>query len=253
MSNLDGRTAVVTGAGQGVGRGIAHALAAAGAAVVIAARRTETGERVAEEIRADGGTAVCIRSDVTVRSDVERAVAGAVEQYGGLDVMVHNAFKGGRPHRLEDADDAMWWNYSRTAVWASYYCAQIAYPYLRDSGRGRFVLVTSPAAIEGSVGLPLYSPVKAAQRGLAKSLAREWGSDGITVNCIAPVAETPPLMAAFEGNPELRRRLESRTALGRIGDPETDVGAVVRFLAGDDGSYVTGQTVVCDGGGFIGL
>ena len=253
MSGLEGRTAVVTGAGQGVGRGIAHALAAAGAAVVVAARRTETGEPVAAEIRSRGGTAVCIQSDVTVRADVQRAVDAAVATYGGLDVMVHNAFRGGRPHRLEDADDAMWSSYSRTAVWAAYYCAQTAYPRLRDSGSGRFVLVVSPAAIEGSATLPLYSSVKAAQRGLAKSLAREWGPGGITVNCIAPVAATPPLMAAFQEIPELRRRLEARTALGRIGDPETDVGAVVRFLAGDDASYVTGQTIVCDGGGFIGL
>jgi 3-oxoacyl-[acyl-carrier protein] reductase len=144
VSSLEGRTAVVTGAGQGVGRGIAHALAAAGAAVVVAARRTETGEPVAAEIRSRGGTAVCIQSDVTVRADVQRAVDAAVATYGGLDVMVHNAFRGGRPHRLEDADDAMWSSYSRTAVWAAYYCAQTAYPRLRDSGSGRFVLVVSP-------------------------------------------------------------------------------------------------------------
>lgn len=254
--SLDGRTAIVTGAGQGVGRGIALALAGEGANVVIAARRAETGEPVAAEIRERGGSATCVQTDVTVRGDVEAAVAASVERYGGLEIMVHNAFGGsaGRSHRLEDVDDRMWRGFSRTAVWASFYCAQLAFPHLRNAGhRGRLVLVTSPAGIEGSANIPIYAPVKAAQRAMAKSLAREWGEHGITVNCIAPVAETPALEGAFEANPELRHRVTARVPLGRIGDAEHDIGSVVVFLAGDGSSYVTGQTIVCDGGAFTGL
>ena len=139
-------------------------------------------------------------------------------------------------------------------MWGSYYCARFAADHLRAAGtRGRLLLVTSPAGVEGSVNLPVYSPVKAAQRALAKSLAREWGRHGVTVNCVAPVAETPALTTAFASNPVLRERLEARTALGRVGDAEHDVGAVAAFLAGDDGGYITGQTVVCDGGSFLGL
>jgi 3-oxoacyl-[acyl-carrier protein] reductase len=139
-------------------------------------------------------------------------------------------------------------------VWGSYYCARYAAPHLAAAGtRGRLLLVTSPAGVEGSVNLPVYGPVKAAQRALAKSLAREWGPRGVTVNCLAPVAETPALSAAFDANPVLRERLESRTALGRVGDAERDVGAVAAFLASDDGGYITGQTLVCDGGSFLGL
>ena len=169
--------------------------------------------------------------------------------------MVHNAFHGGRPHRLEERGRrAARATNSRTAVWGSYYCAR-ASPR-RTSGpraRGRLVLVTSPAGVEGSVNLPIYSPVKAAQRALAKSLAREWGRHGVTVNCVAPVAETPALTTAFAANPVLRERLEARTALGHVGDAERDIGAVAAFLASDDGGYITGQTVVCDGGSFMGL
>lgn len=246
----------MTGAGQGVGRGIALALASEGANVVIAARRAETGEPVATEIRERGGSAICLQTDVTVRGDVEAAVAATVERYGGLEIMVHNAFGGsaGRRHRLEEVDDRMWRGFSRTAVWGSFYCAQIAFPCLRSAGRrGRLVLVTSPAGIEGSANIPIYAPVKAAQRAMAKSLAREWGEHGITVNCIAPVAETPALLGAFDANPELRERVTARVPLGRIGDAERDIGSVVTFLAGDGSGYVTGQTIVCDGGSFTGL
>lgn len=253
-SPLAGRTAIVTGAGQGVGRGIAHALAARGARVVLAARRAETGEPTAQEIRDRGGEAVCVVTDVTRRDDVAQCVDTTVERYGALEIMVHNAFRGGRPHRLEELDDALWTMNSRTAVWGSYYAAQLAYPHLRLAGtRGRLILVTSPSGVEGSVSIPIYSPVKAAQRAIAKSLSREWGPLGVTVNCLAPVAETPALTTAFAENPDLKGRLEARTSLRRVGDAERDIGAVAAFLAGDDAGYITGQTIVCDGGSFMGL
>lgn len=251
---LGGRTAIVTGAGQGVGEGIARALAAGGANVVLAARRAETGEPAAAAIRVRGDEAVCIVTDVTSRESMAACVAATVERYGGLDVMVHNAFRGASPHRLEDLDAELWGHNSRTAVWGSYYSAVLAFPHLVQAApNGRLVLVTSPSGVEGSVNIPAYSPVKAAQRAMAKSLSREWGPHGITVNCIAPVAETPALTSAFAANPVLKERVESRTSLGRIGDAEADIGSVVRFLASDDGSYVTGQTIVCDGGSFMGL
>lgn len=251
---LDGRVAIVTGAGQGVGRGIALALATRGARVVIAARRAETGDPVAREIRDRGGDAVCIVTDVTRREDVARCVDATVDRYGALHVMVHNAYAGGIAHRLEDVGIDLWEQSSGTAVWGSFFCAQLAFPQLRAAGsRGRLVLVTSPAGVEGSGNIPLYAPVKAAQRAMAKSLAREWGHHGITVNCIAPVAETPALARAFELTPELKGRLEARTPLGRVGDAEHDVGGVVAFLASDDAGYVTAQTIVCDGGSFTGL
>jgi NAD(P)-dependent dehydrogenase (short-subunit alcohol dehydrogenase family) len=251
---LAGRTVVVTGAGQGVGEGIARACAAAGANVVIAARRSETGEPVAASIRDDGGEAACIVTDVTSRDAMARCVDETVSRYGALEVMVHNAYRGASPHRLEDVDVALWEQNSRTAVWGSYYSAVLAYPHLAAAAdRGRLILITSPAGVEGSVNIPIYSPVKAAQRAMTKSLSREWGPLGITVNCIAPVAASPALVGAFEQNPVLQERVEARTSLRRIGDPERDIGSVAVFLASDAGGYVTGQTIVCDGGSFMGL
>lgn len=250
---LDGRVAIVTGAGQGVGQGIANRLAQLGAHVVIAARRAETGEPAAELIRSNGGSAQCIVTDVTQRASIEECVAATVARFGALDVMVHNAFAGGRASRLEDTPTDAWFQMSRTSAWASFWCAQAAFEHLRASDQGRLILVTSPSGIEGSANIPLYSPAKAAQRAIAKSLAREWGSLGITVNCIAPVAETPALAGAFAQVPTLRGAIEARTPLGRIGDPTTDIGGVVAFLAGPDAGYVSGQTIVCDGGSFLGL
>ncbi len=252
---LTGRTAIVTGAGQGVGEGIAHRLAVDGANVVVAARRASTGEPVAQAIRARGGRAVCIETDVADRAAVDGCVAATLEQFGTLEIVVHNAFAGAVPHRLEDVEiDRDWERMSRTAVWAVLYLARAAWPHLAVAGaRGRLVVVTSPSALEGSANIPLYSTVKAAERAMVKSLAREWGPLGITANCIAPVAETPALLRAFEQNPVLRAAVEARTPLRRLGDPERDIGAVAAFLAGDDSSYVTGQTIVCDGGSFLGL
>lgn len=252
---LLGRVAVVTGAGQGVGEGIARRLAAEGAHVVVAARRAETGEAVTHAIVSSGGSAVCLETDVTDRASVAACVRGAVERFGALHIMVHNAFSGAVSHRLEDADlDRHWERMSRTAVWGSFHCAQIAYPHLAAAGsQGRLILVTSPSGVEGSANIPLYSPVKAAQRAMVKSLAREWGHHGITANCIAPVAASPALVSAFEQNPALRRAIEERTPLGRVGDITDDIGSVALFLAGDDASFVTGQTIVCDGGSFLGL
>ena len=251
---LDGRTAIVTGAGQGVGEGIARALAAAGAHVVIAARRAATGEPVAAAIRARGGSAVCVETDVTLGPSVEAAVADAVSRFGGLEIMVHNAYTPTRAHRVEDADETIWAPNARTAVWGSFFCARAAYPHLRAAGdRGRLIFLSSPAGVEGTATRPVYSAVKGAQRALAKSLAKEWGPDGITVNCIAPVAESPALRTAFEADPDLRAAVASRTALRRIGDPEHDIGPVAVWLAGDGASFVTGQTIVCDGGSFMGL
>jgi NAD(P)-dependent dehydrogenase (short-subunit alcohol dehydrogenase family) len=248
------RTAIVTGAGQGVGRGIALALAEAGYAVVVAARRAETGEPVAEEVRARGVPGLCVETDVTDPAAVQGTVERTVDELGGLDVMVHNALRAPSPHRMESVGLDEWDELSRTAVWGSFFCARSAHPHLKASEEGgRLVLVTSPAGVEASAGLPLYGPVKAAQRAMIKSLAREWGPDGITVNGIAPVAVTPALEKAFAENPDLRPRIEARTPLRRLGDPELDIGGVVVFLSSRAAGYVTGQTIVCDGGSFTGL
>jgi NAD(P)-dependent dehydrogenase (short-subunit alcohol dehydrogenase family) len=249
---LDRRTVVVTGAGGGVGRGIALACATHGANVVIAARRTETGDVVAAEIEARGGHARSIRCDVTVREDVDAAVALAVSEFGALDVMVHNALAPvGEPRAIDAVPDDTWQAMLGTAVRASYLCAHAAFPHL-EARHGSLILLTSAAGVEGSPYLPAYAVAKAAQRGLAKSLAREWGPAGVRVNCIGPVAMTPAMETVAETSPVFTDGLlVGRTPLRRIGDPEPDIGPVAVFLASDLARYMTGQTLMVDGGGFM--
>ena len=250
---LAGRAVIVTGAGQGVGEGIARAMAAAGAHVVIAARRVETGEPAAQAIRDRGHSAVCLPCDVAVRADIDRVVAATLERFGRLDCVVHNALSPVGPVApVEDTADDTWNGLLDTVIDASYACAHAAFAHLR-AVRGSYLLITSPAGIEGSADRPTYGAVKAMQRGLAKSLAREWGPHGVRVNCIGPVAMTPAMERAYAANPHLEARLAGRTPLRRIGDPEADIGSVAVFLASDLARYVTGQTVIADGGGFLGL
>jgi NAD(P)-dependent dehydrogenase (short-subunit alcohol dehydrogenase family) len=251
---LLGRTAIVTGAGQGVGEGIARALAAAGANVVIAARRLENGEPAAQAIRDRGHVARCVRCDVGERADVAAAIDATVAEFGGLDIVVHNAVSGVGPvAKVQDADDDVWDGLLATALRASYLFAQLALPHLRERENASYTILTSPAGVEGSADRATYGAVKAGQRGFAKSLAREWGPLGIRVNCIGPVAMTPAMERAYVANPALEGRLQARTPLGRVGDPEADIGGVAVFLASDLARFVTGQTIVVDGGGFLGL
>jgi len=114
-------------------------------------------------------------------------------------------------------------------------------------------VMTSPAGMEGSMGLPAYGMVKGALRGFAKSLAREWAPDGVTVNVVSPLAMSPAMEHAVQEDPALGERLAHRVPLGRVGDAEADIGPAVAFLVGPDARYVTGQTLVVDGGRFMNL
>jgi 3-oxoacyl-[acyl-carrier protein] reductase len=250
---LDGRSIVITGAGGGVGRGIALACAAQGADVIVASPRENGAETVAL-ITSSGGRGAWVRCDVTVRADIDAAVAAAVERAGRLDAMVHNATsrRSSEPVRVEAATAEMWDDHASVSLRGAVHCAQASLPHLQASA-GTFVLMTSPAGLAGSLTLPLYGMVKGALRGLAKSLAREWAPLGVTVNCVSPLAETPALANAFAIDPDLAARVKARNPMGRMGDPVTDVGGAVAFLCSDAARYITGQTMVVDGGGYMGL
>ncbi len=249
---LEGKTVLVTGAGGGVGAGIALACAAHGANVTIAARRTETGDVIAAQIIERGGAALSLRCDVADAADVEAAVDATVDRFGALDSMIHNALSPvGPPTEIREVPDETWHGMMSTAVRASYLCAKAAFPQLQ-ARQGTLIMLVSAAGVEGSPYLPAYGLVKAAQRGMLKSLAREWGPLGIRVNAIGPVAMTPAMEVVSKTSPVFTDGLLiGRTPLRRIGEPEADIGPVAVFLASDLSRYMTGQTLMVDGGGFM--
>jgi NAD(P)-dependent dehydrogenase (short-subunit alcohol dehydrogenase family) len=250
---LSGYTTLITGAGGGVGRGIALALALNGAHVIVASR-TETGQTVADEIVARGHRATWIRCDVSVRASVVGAVEDAVRATGRLDAVIHNATSNSSstPHQLADVDDSLWEEHCSVSVRGAWHCASAAFSALTERG-GTFLVMTSPAGIEGSATLPLYATMKGALRGFAKSLAREWAPHRITVNAISPLAYSPALTAAIEAEPAMEARLARRIPIGRIGDPERDIGSAVAYLVGPEARYITGQTLGVDGGHYTSL
>ncbi len=251
--NLSRHTVLVTGSGSGVGRGIAMALAREGAHVIVAAR-SEVGQTVADDIAARGQLATWACCDVTIRESVEAAVDLALATTGRLDAVVHNATSNAssQPHRLEDVDSSLWGDHYAVSVGGAYHCAAAAYQPLSRRG-GTLLVMTSPAGIEGSATLPLYATMKGALRGFAKSLAREWGPDRIRVNVVSPLAYSPAMTAAIEAEPAMEERLARRIPLGRIGNPESDIGAAIAFLVGPNARYITGQTLGVDGGHYMNL
>lgn len=249
MTVAPDRVVLVTGASGGVGRGIALACAAAGWTVWVAARRAPEGEAVAAEVDAAGGTGRFVACEVGEPASVADAVATVVAASGRLDGVVHNATSGLSPipGPLPDLPLADLRDHVAVSVRGTYLLAREALPHLRAAG-GSLVVLTSEAGFEGKAKLPAYAAVKAAQRGLVRGLAREWGPLGVRVNALAPLASTPAMVTALERDPAMEARVMGRNPLGRLGDAVADIGPVARFLLSDEARFVTGVTVMADGG-----
>lgn len=240
---------MVTGASGGVGRGIAIACGAAGWSVWVAARRVPEGRQVAEEVTEAGGVGHFVACDVGDGDSVAAAVARIVDEEGRLTGVVHNATSGRSPHPVVPVEVSMadLLDHVLVSVRGAYWLSRHAYPHLASS-RGSLVLLTSEAGFRGTMRLAPYASVKAAVRGLARSWAREWGRDGVRVNCVAPLADSPAVGVAMAADPTMAERVLGGHPMGYLGDPVHDVGPVVRFLLSDDARYVTGVTIMVDGG-----
>ncbi len=243
------KTILVTGATGGIGRGIALACGEAGWSVWIAARREKEGLEVADEIDAAGGIGHFVLCDVGDPTSADAAIDAVISGDGRLDGIVHNATSGLSPvpvplHEVSLAD---FQNHVDVALRALHSLARKGYEPLKAS-QGSLLLMTSEAGFEGKAKLAPYAGVKGAQRGFARALAREWGREGIRVNSIAPLASTPAMVRAFELDEAMASRILGRNPLGRLGDSTEDIGRAARFLLSDDARYVTGHTLMVDGG-----
>jgi NAD(P)-dependent dehydrogenase (short-subunit alcohol dehydrogenase family) len=248
MTDLSGKVALITGAGQGVGQGIAFALAAAGASVALGGRTLDKVEKTAEEIVKRGGKAVAFACNVKSAEDLAKGVDLAVKEFGGLDILVNNAQEVPLG-KLEDVTDEAFTAGFESGPLASLRLMKLARPHMIARGGGTIFNFASSAGIRWDMtGYGAYGAVKQAIRNLTRAAAAEWGPDNIRVLTIAPHAESPGLKHWFETYPEEAAAFFKTIPLGRIGRLEEDIGRAIVALCGADLSYLTGATIPLDGG-----
>ena len=247
MFSLAGKIAIVTGASRGIGRSVALAYAEAGAKVTVAARSVDDLETLAKEIEAAGSEALVAPTDVTSRDSIQEMVDATVSKFGGLDVLVNNAGGSNFTAPLLTMRPSGW-DKIRTLNYDSvFHCTQIGAQAMLDSGGGSIIQIASVAGIDGAPGLSMYSGAKGGVRLFTQAVAKELAASGIRLNSIAPGWIDTPLNEWATSDEGALREMEKMIPMGRIGKPEEITGAAI-YLASDASSFVTGATLVIDGG-----
>jgi NAD(P)-dependent dehydrogenase (short-subunit alcohol dehydrogenase family) len=245
---LAGRVAIVTGGATGIGFGIAKAFVTAGAKLVLASRNVERLDQAVSALREGGGEATAVQTDVRDYSSVEAAVKTAIDSYGALDIVIANAAGNFVVPSAEMSPNA-WKVVIDIDLNGTFYCARASYAALRASRfGGRFIAISTTRALEGWPGCAHSGAAKAGIMSLIRTLASEWGPDGIRCNTIAPgaIGSTEGVKRIYEDQGVAERELSS-IPLGRFGKPE-DIAQAAVYLCSDAGSYVTGADLVVDGG-----
>lgn len=247
MGLIEGKTAIVTGGGQGLGEGICKKFAKEGASVAIFGRTFSKVERVANEIKEAGGEAFPVLCDITKREDVDAAIKTVAEKYGTIDILVNNAMVQRLvPFDQSTADDLMA-AYS-SSVLGTYNMMMACFPYLKEV-KGKVVNMGSAAGTEGRPNQVTYAASKEAVRGLSKAFACEWGVYEINVNVVCPTGSSPAweTYKATLSEEDLEKTF-SQFLIKRMGDPETDIANIVLFASSYLANYMTGRTLFADGG-----
>ncbi|HET7579506.1 MAG TPA: glucose 1-dehydrogenase [Bacillales bacterium] len=243
---LDGKVAVVTGAGRGIGRALAIGMAEAGADVAVFSRTKKELDQTAAEIEKTGRAAYPVIADLTNREDVENAVAAVMEQAGGIDILVNNAGMNIRTPALEVTDEE-WHQIVETNMHSAFMMSQAAAREMKNDGGGKIINISS---VGGHVALRIgvvYAATKAGLIQMTKTLAMEWAEHGIQVNAIGPWYFKTPLTEKLLADEKYLNDILAQTPMKRVGELRDLVGPAV-FLASDAAGYVTGQTLFVDGG-----
>jgi NAD(P)-dependent dehydrogenase (short-subunit alcohol dehydrogenase family) len=244
--DLNGKVALVTGGGKGIGRSIALGLAQCGAKVVVAARTAAEIEAVADEIRSSGGEAVAQVTDITVSDQIDSLVAAALNSFGGINILVNNAARSFfRPlmDLREDGFDKIF----DTNVKGTFLLSRSVAKVMMGKGGGRIVNITTVGAVRGGVMMGVYHASKAAVKMLTMCMAVEWAPFNILVNAVGPGLTRTHFSQPIWANPEVERQLVTRVPMARLAEPEDIVGAVL-FLCSDAAGFITGQSLYVDGG-----
>jgi len=247
MLDLAGKVAAITGASRGIGRSIAENMARAGARVVISSRKLEACEEVAEAICSEGGEAIAIAASLGHQDQLEAMIDETRETWGKIDILVCNAAVNPYYGPLTGIDNELFDKMMHCNVRDNLFLCKLVLPEMAERRDGTIVVISSVGGIRGNSVLGAYGITKAADMALVRNLAVEWGKKNIRINCIAPGLVKTDFARALWENPKMRGHLEDMTPLGRIGEPD-DIGLLATFLATRGGAFITGETIVADGG-----
>ena len=251
MFDLTGKVALITGSSRGIGKSIAECMVKQGAKVVISSRKADACTAVADETTAAGGEAVAIPCNIGRKEELQALVDGARDAFGRIDVLVCNAATNPVFGPMSDVSDEAYDKIMDTNVKSAFWLCNMALPEMAERGDGVAILISSIASMYGNRKLGIYGISKAAEQQLVRNLAVEWGPKGIRVNAIAPGLIRTDFARALWEDDDRRKMMETVTPLQRIGEPE-DIGWLATYLASDGARFVTGQTIVADGGRTIG-
>jgi NAD(P)-dependent dehydrogenase (short-subunit alcohol dehydrogenase family) len=247
LFSLEGKVAVVTGASRGIGRAIALGFAEAGADVAVAARTESDLKTLVEEIEANGRNALAVPTDVLARDAIETLFDRTMDELGGFDVLVNNAGGTRFAAPITTLRPEGWDKVIDLNLNAVFHATQLAALRMVDTGGGSIIQISSVAGVSGAEGLSFYSAAKAGVRLMTQSVARELASSGVRLNSIAPGWIATDLNANMWSDEGVRKSMEDSIPMGRLGNAEEIVGPAI-FLASDASSFITGATLLVDGG-----
>jgi NAD(P)-dependent dehydrogenase (short-subunit alcohol dehydrogenase family) len=250
LFSLKGRTALITGSSRGIGRAIAERMAQAGARVVVSSRKQDACEEVVKAIRDAGGEAIAVPCNISTKPELEALVARTREAFGKIDILVCNAAVNPHYGSTQEIPDSAFQKVLDCNIRSNHWLCQLVIPEMAERRDGAVIIVSSIGGLKGSSSLGTYGLSKAADMALARNLAVEWGPRNVRVNCIAPGIIRTDFAKALWDNPETYNNAIARYPLRRIGEADEIAGTAI-YLASAAGSFITGQTLVVDGGATI--